>query len=80
MNITKLTITPITTDCKGFQIIHPDIKTATTMITERLSSNHSAFGESKLPARALRKIPKVLKGFVNPKSKVVKEQKFSTYI
>lgn len=78
MQVTKLTITPIVSGCKKFVIQSPSQESAANYITERLISGIAY--EQNNPARVFRKIPKSLKGFINPKSKVVNERKFTTIV
>ncbi len=73
MNVTKLTITPWCSKGATQVFEKPSINMSATLIKERLSV---APREDK-PARIFRKIPKILKGFVNPECKVSNERKFS---
>ncbi|MBQ8668588.1 hypothetical protein IJ472_02325 [bacterium] len=65
MNIKKLTITPIIRGAKGITIDAPSTERAQKLITERLTTCY----ENEKPARL--KLPKFLKGFVNPKTRVI---------
>lgn len=73
MNISKLTITPWLSGGFSQQFIKPTSQIAATLVKERLSMKSN----DQTVARVFRKIPKELKGFVNPKSKVSIERKFS---
>lgn len=73
MNIAKLTITPWIAGGSVQKIERPSSQRAATLVKERLS----VYDPSGKTARVFRKIPKELKGFVNPKSKVSTERKFS---
>ncbi len=75
MEIKKLTISPLISGFQNYVYSRPSNESAGVLIKERLVSGES-FYNSDRPARALRKIPKWLKGFVNPKALVVKERKF----
>lgn len=75
MKIQKLTITPLENGCPSFFTLNPSAKDAAMMISQRLSHEKSQYNAER-PARALRKMPKWLKEFVNPKTLVVKERKF----
>lgn len=74
MYIQKLTITPLVTGCSRVVIERPSKKLAQLLINEKLNSKYS-FDENKVP-KALRKISKSLKGFVNPESKVPYKNNF----
>lgn len=73
MIVSKLTITPWITGGRVQHFIQPTEKTVATLVKERLSV---AVRDDRT-ARVFRKLPKALKGFVNPKSIVSTERKFS---
>lgn len=75
MNIQKLTITPLEKGLSSYVTQNPTIESAGRLISERLLSSNGYYNREK-PARALRKIPKWMKDFVNPETLVVKERKF----
>lgn len=75
MKINKLTITSLECGFPNYICKRPSNESAGILIKERLAAAQSQYN-SERPARALRKIPKWLKGFVNPKALVVKERKF----
>lgn len=64
MNISKLTITPLVSKAESIVIKKPNSETAAMLIKEKLTSQ---YGFQK-PIRP--KMPKFLKGFVNPKTYV----------
>lgn len=72
MNISKLTITPIYKNGKSVVINNPTTTSATTLLSQKLEINYS---DGKV-AKVFRKIPKNLKGLVNPQTKVINERKF----
>lgn len=78
MEISKLTITPIMSGVSEYVAFKPTSNMASILMKERLSCNYFN-KDSKIP-RALRKIPKALQGFVNPRSKVLKNRNFNTVI
>ena len=73
MNISKLTITSIHKKGSSVVISNPTTDFATTMIQDRLNTK-IGYGESN-KINSLRKIPKFLKGIINPnyKTSVVKK-------
>lgn len=72
MDIKKLTITPVIRGARKFTIDNPTQERAQRLITERLCSNY----ENEKPVRL--KLPKFLRGFVNPKTRVI--EKLKSYI
>lgn len=72
MNITKLTINPIFAQGKKVIITNPTPTEAKNLLSQKLSMNYK---DGKV-AKVFRKIPKNLKGLVNPQTKVVNEHKF----
>ena len=76
MKIAKLAITPILKGLPSVVIDSPDAERAGRLINDRLNSGFKDY--NRLP-RAYRKIPKFLKGFVNPATKTG-ERKFSVDI
>ena len=66
MNITKLTLAPLFPKAKKMEFIQPDTERATRLIKERMNCNsHELLG----PVKQVRhKLPKHLKGFVNPET------------
>ncbi len=76
MQISKLTITPLSKGWASTVIENPTNEYAGKFIKERLSTG--SYYDNKT-AKVFRKIPKSLKDFVNPKSKVSNERKFSTF-
>ena len=64
MNISKLTIAPVIKGAKGFVIENPTTERAHRLIAEKLSTNY----ENPKPVKF--KLPKCLRGFVNPKTRV----------
>ncbi len=77
MKIAKLTITPLSKGWPGTVIESPSAERAGMLIKDKLNSGYNDTTQ-KLP-RACRKIPKFLKGFVNPATKTG-ERKFSADI
>ncbi len=75
MNINKLTITPLSKGWPQVIIDRPSIDSAGRLIKEKLSSS---IAKNNQTSRVFRKIPKQLKGLVNPQCKVSTERKFST--
>lgn len=73
MIVNKLIITPWLTGGSVQEFIKPTERAAATLVKERLSVRSN----DQTVARVFRKIPKELKGFVNPKSKVSTERKFT---
>lgn len=76
MNVKKLTITPLMSGCQSYETRNPSTEVASLLIKERLSHVDSQYNQTR-PPRALRKLPKWLKSFVNPNTLVVKENKFN---
>lgn len=66
MNISKLTLTPITSQGSKLVIKNPTQQTANALINERLVSSYEIFEERK----PIYKMPKILKGFANPETYV----------
>lgn len=66
MNISKLTITPIMSKTSSIVIKNPSSEIAEIFIKEKLTSNYG-FQKPKRP-----KMPKFLKGFMNPKTYIGK--------
>lgn len=69
MDIKRLTISPIIRGTRGFAVENPTPERARQLITERLSSNY----ENTKPVKL--KLPKFLRGFVNPKTRVIETLK-----
>lgn len=67
MQITKLTLTPLAKGWPGAVIETPSASRAGRLIKERLSSGYQ--DNSRQP-RVFRRIPKFLKGIVNPATKI----------
>lgn len=67
MQITKLTITPLAKGWPGAVIENPSASRAGILIKERLVLGYQ--DDFRQP-RVFRKIPKILKGFVNPATKM----------
>lgn len=65
MDIKKLTITPVIRGARKITINNPTQERAHRLMTERLCSNY----ENEKPVRL--KLPKILRGFVNPKTRVI---------
>ena len=78
MKISKLTITPLSKGWTQTVIVSPSAERAGTLIKDRLNSGVNDTTQ-RLP-RIYRKIPKFLKGFVNPDSKVIDKNKFSAEV
>ncbi len=76
MQIKKLTITPLSKGLTSTVMEKPSAENAGRFIKERLSIG--SYYDNK-PAKIFRKIPKFLKGFVNPDCKVINERKFSMF-
>ena len=74
MNISKLIITPWVTGGTVQRCDKPANQVASIQVKERLSLANI---DNQRTARVFRKIPKSLKGFVNPETKVSTERKFS---
>lgn len=72
MDIIKLTITPVIRGAQKFTVNNPTTERAQRLITERLCTNY----ENKKLAKL--KLPKFLKGFVNPQTRVF--EKLKSYI
>lgn len=72
MDIKRLTITPIIRGTKGFVINNPTPERAQKLIIERLSSNYEYTKPVKI------RLPKFLRGFVNPKTRAI--ENFKSYI
>ena len=66
MKISKLTITPLSKGWSSTVIENPTTERAQILINDRLNSGFADF--NKKP-RVYRRIPKFLKGFVNPATK-----------
>ena len=62
MNISKLTLTPITSQGSKLIIKNPTQQTAITLINDRLASSCEIFEKRK----PIYKMPKFLKGLANP--------------
>lgn len=75
MEINKLIITPITKGMAAYRCKNPSNKIASQLITERLLSG----SDNKIP-RALRKLPKSLRGWVNSECKVVPDRRTNFYV
>lgn len=75
MNISKLTITPISKGLSPFVQYCPTNETASLLIKERLVSGYT----EKVP-RALKKLPSYLKGLVNPDTKVIRRNNIDSFI
>lgn len=69
MDIKKLTITPVIRGARKFTINNPSKERAQRLITERLCSNYENEKQVKL------KLPKFLRGFVNPNTRVIESLK-----
>ena len=67
MQISKLTITPISKGWAKTVINNPSTQRSQLLINDRLHSGFKEYGEQP---RVFRRIPKFLKGFVNPAAKV----------
>ena len=67
MKISKLTITPLSKGWASTVIDNPSSERAKMLINDRLNSG---FADHDQKARVYRRIPKFLKGFVNPATKV----------
>lgn len=76
MQIKKITITPLSKGLTSTVMEKPSAENAGRFIKERLSIG--SYYDNK-PAKIFRKIPKFLKGFVNPDCKVINERKFSMF-
>jgi hypothetical protein len=63
MYINKLTITPVHMYCKPLVLNEPPESQATLLINDRLRC-------SQKPTKCRKKLPKILKDFVNPRSRV----------
>lgn len=74
MKIAKLTITPLSKGWPETVIKNPTSERAARLINDRLNSG---FPDHSRPPKALRKIPKFLKGFVNPATKTGERKKLS---
>ncbi len=75
MQIKRLTLTPLSKGWPDAVIDSPSAERAGRLIKERLSSG---FSDPYTPVNVPKKIPKFLKGFVNPKSMVSHDTKFIT--
>ena len=75
MNINKLTITPIMSGMPSFSRYNPSKEIACQLIKERLLSGV----DDKTP-KFLKKLPKTLQGWVNPKCKVIPDIKANFYV
>lgn len=76
MQIKKLTITPLSKGWASTVMEKPSAENAGRLIKERLNSGYA--GDSGT-AKVFKKIPKFLKGLVNPDCKVTNERKFTMY-
>lgn len=76
MQISKLTITPLSKEWYTTIIEKPSSEIAGKFIKERLSSG-SYYDNTT--AKIFKKIPKYLKNLVKPESKVSNERKFNLY-
>ena len=73
MQVNKLIITPILKGYKGFTTKNPDRNMAFKFIKERLMYSDSSY--QKIPNR-LKRLPKNIPSWINPKTHVVKLRKF----
>ncbi len=73
MQVNKLIITPILKGCKGFTTYNPDNSMAFKLIRERME--HEDVSYKCLPNR-VRQLPKNLRGWVNPKTRIVVNRRF----
>ncbi len=73
MQITKLTLTPLAKGWPQAVIDYPSTSSARQLIKERLVSGYS---DNFSKPRVFRRIPKFLKGFVNPSTKITENNKF----
>lgn len=69
MDIKRLTITPVIRGARKIVIDNPSQERAQRLMTERLCSNY----ENEKPVRL--KLPKFLRGLVNPKTRVIESLK-----
>lgn len=76
MQIKKLTITPLSKGWASTVMEKPSAENVGRFIKERLSLGSYYDNKS---AKVFRKIPKFLKGLVNPDCKVTNERKFTMY-
>ncbi len=67
MKISKLTITPLSKGWAQTVIENPSTERAQNLIKDRLNSG---FPDYNRKPRVYRRIPKFLKGFVNPATKI----------
>lgn len=65
MNISKLTINPVIKGAPKITIINPEQQRAEMLIIEKLNTNHCKPEKMKL-----KKLPRMLLGFVNPETRV----------
>jgi len=65
MDIKKLTIAPIVRGARSIIINEPSPQRAAMLIKESFESSRTAFGVKSMPVK---KLPKALKGLVNPKT------------
>ena len=76
LKLQKLTLTPVSKDFPySYTTIKPTVEEATQLISDKLRFAESQCRDEK-PAKYLRRLKKGLKGFVDPKTLVVKERKF----
>lgn len=73
MQVNKLTITPFIRGCKAYTTIEPDNHMAFTLVKERLMHRDSSY--QKIPNQ-LRRLPKNIPSWINPKTHVVKLREF----
>lgn len=73
MQINKLTITPILRGYRGFTTQNPKSEVARTLIIERLATQ--GYTGTKIP-NSVKKLPKALRSWINPKTHVVQIRKF----
>lgn len=74
MNINKLTITPIMSGMPSFSRQNPSTEIACQLIKERLIC-----GSNNSTPKFLKKLPKALRGWVNPECKIVPNVKTDFY-
>lgn len=78
MQVKKLIITPIVKGGRSVVSNQPSESVASMLIKDRMLLGNHTEEANKIP-KALKKIPKNLKGFVNPECKVVNDRKFTIY-
>ena len=76
MQIKKLTLTPLAKGYNATVIEKPSTQRAGILIKEKLCAKSLDYQK---PAKIFRRIPKALKGIINPETKVPNEQNFSIY-